>query len=276
VKISVCQLPDELSTRDLAWKRLVRRLDNDRPDIALLNEMPFGPWVSRHATPDESATAVTLLEHEIALNSMAALTTAIISSRPVRNARKLANEAFLMAHGDYQAIHHKHYFPQEPGFFEASWFAPARPGFDVAEFRGVRIGVLLCTELMFSEWARHYRRQGAHVIVCPRASGTSMTYWDAAARMAAIVSGCYVLSSNRAARAPDSEPRFGGRGFAYSPTGELIGETSEAVPFLCVDIDRQLVAETQRKYPCYLRELPGGPASESSRVPTPRADLARS
>ena len=275
MKISVCQLPDELSTRDIAWKRLVRHIARDRPDIALLNEMPFGPWVSRHAMPDESAAAVTLLKHEIALNSMAALTTAIISSRPVRNARKLANEAFLMANGEYQAIHHKHYFPHEPGFFESSWFAPARPGFDVVEFRGIRFGVLLCTELMFSEWARHYRRQGAHVIVCPRASGSSMMYWDAAARMAAIVSGCYVLSSNRAPRTPDSEPRFGGRGFAYSPRGDLLGETSEALPFLCVDIDKQLVVDAQRRYPCNVHEIPGGPASESSRVPNSHAGLAR-
>jgi N-carbamoylputrescine amidase len=52
-----------------------------------------------------------------------------------------------------------------------------------------------------------------------------------------------------------SEPRFGGRGFAYSPTGELIGETSEAVPFLSVDIDKRRVAEAQRNYPCYVREL---------------------
>ena len=251
----MCQLPDDLSTGDLAWIRLARRIEHDRPDLALLNEMPFGPWVSRAASLDEATVAVTLLEHEIALNSLAALTTATLCSRPVRNANKLANEAFLMANGEYRVVHHKHYFPQEAGFYESSWFAHSRPGFDVAEYRGIRIGVLLCTELMFSEWARHYRRQGAHVIVCPRASGMSMQYWDAAARMAAIVSGCYVLSSNRAARALSPEPRFGGRGFAYSPTGELLGETSEAAPFLCVDIDKQRVTEAQRNYPCNVREL---------------------
>jgi N-carbamoylputrescine amidase len=248
-------LPDELSTADLTWKGFAKRIEHDRPDIALLNEMPFGPWVSREASLDEATVEATLLEHEIGLNSLAALTVATICSRPVRNARKLANEAFLMANGEYHAIHHKHYFPQEPGFYESSWFAHARPGFDVTEYLGIRIGVLLCTELMFSEWARHYRRQGAHVIVCPRASGKSMEYWDAAARMAAIVSGCYVLSSNRVAREPSLEPRFGGRGFAYSPTGELLGETSEAAPLLCVDIDKLRVAEAQRNYPCNVGEI---------------------
>jgi N-carbamoylputrescine amidase len=91
----------------------------------------------------------------------------------------------------------------------------------VVEHRGLRIGVLLYTELMFNEWARHYRRQGAHVIVVPRASGASGK-WDTAA-MAAIVSGCYVLSSNRASQVNDPDSSFGGRGFVYSPTGELFG-----------------------------------------------------
>jgi N-carbamoylputrescine amidase len=82
-----------------------------------------------------------------------------------------------------------------------------------------------------------------------------MRAWDAAARMAAIVSGCYVLSSNRVSDSAGSEPRFGGRGFAYSPTGELIGETSNSVPLISVDVDKGLVAEAQRNYPCYVREI---------------------
>lgn len=255
MKISVCQLPDELTLTDLAWKRFTRRVEQDRPDIALLGEMPFGPWIAREKQFVESLARTGIEANECALTTLAALPAAVISSRPVRNANILANEAFLLADGVYRPIHHKHYFPQEPGYFESSWFTPARTGFDVVEYRGLRIGVLLCTELMFGEWARHYRRQGAHLIVCPRASGTAMAHWDAAARMAAIVSGCYVLSSNRSARTVGIEPRFGGRGFAYSPTGELLGETSEAMPFLCVDIDERRVAEAQRNYPCYVREL---------------------
>ena len=193
--------------------------------------------------------------HGTSLAAIGDLPAAVVSSRPVRAGDRLANEAFLMAEGEYQALHHKHYFPQEPGYFEASWFRPTRPGFDVGEYRGLRIGVLLCTELMFTEWARHYRRQGAQVIVVPRASGSTTIHWDAAARMAAIVSGCYVLSSNRFSRAAGAEPQFGGRGFAYSPAGKLIGETSESQPFFCVNIDKALVADAQRSYPCYVREL---------------------
>jgi N-carbamoylputrescine amidase len=255
VKIGVCQLPDELTTADLAWRRLERRIASDGPDMTLLNEMPFGSWLAREKLFDDALAMVSIHAHGSSLAAIGDLPTAVVSSRPVRAGDRLANEAFLMADGEYQPLHHKHYFPQEPGYFEASWFRPTRRGFDVGEYRGIRFGVLLCTELMFTEWARHYRRQRAHVILAPRASGTSMVNWDAAARMAAIVSGCYVLSSNRFSRAAMAEPRFGGRGFAYSPSGRLICETSETLPFFCVDIDKSLVAEAQRNYPCYVPEL---------------------
>ena len=255
MKVSVCQLPDNLSPEHPAWHDLARRIDYARPAIAVLNEMPFGPWIANEPTFNDDSAAASIAAHESTLQALCKLPAAVIGSRPIRGKQKLANEAFLMAGGVYRPIHDKHYFPQEAGFFEETWFAPERPGFDVAEFCGLRIGVLLCTELMFTEWARHYRRQGAHLIVSPRASGTTMRHWHAAARMAAVVSGCYVLSSNRMSYGADSGQHFGGRGFVYSPIGELLGETSAARPFLCANIELALVADAQRSYPCYVREM---------------------
>ena len=256
MKLSFCQLPDDLSTEHPAWSDLLLRLDKEEPDLAILNEMPFGTWVARKAVFDPELASASVQAHELALPALQKMPTAVLSSRPVMGDQKLSNEAFLVADGIYRPVHHKHYFPQGPGFYEDSWFAPTRLGFDVIEYRGLRIGVLLCTELMFTEWARHYRRQGAHVIVTPRASGTAtMRYWDIAAAMAAVVSGCYVVSSNRVAAKNGTEPKFGGRGFAYSPTGELLAETSPSMPIASVKIDLTRVAEAQKQYPCYVREL---------------------
>lgn len=255
LKVAVCQLPDGLLPHHSAWRHFARRVEAERPAILLLNEMPFGPWLpSEEAFKDELAAA-SLAAHEAALQAIGTLPSAVIGSRPVRGDRKLANEAFLLVGGVYTPIHHKQYFPQETGFFEDTWFSSTRPGFDVTEHGGIRIGVLLCTELMFTEWARHYRRQGAHLIVVPRASGASMRHWHASARMAAIVSGCYVLSSNRVSLAGGAAPHFGGKGFIYSPTGNLLGMTSTERPLLNVCIDLALVADAQRKYPCYVREI---------------------
>jgi N-carbamoylputrescine amidase len=263
LKLSICQLPDDLSLEHPAWDDLLRRIDINRPDIAVLNEMPFGPWIANRDTFDPNQAKAAVEVHERSIPALKQLPAAVLSSRPVPGPRKLSNEAFLIANGVYRPIHHKHFFPEEPGFFEDTWFAPQLPGFDVVEHRGLRIGVLLCTELMFNEWARHYRRQGAHVIAVPRASGASRK-WDIAAAMAAVVSGCYVLSSNRAPQTNDAGSNFGGRGFAFSPSGELLSETSPSTPLITIDIDLARVAEAQHSYPCYVRELRRQePAAES-------------
>ncbi len=123
-KVSVCQLPTNLSPGHPAWRELVRHIESERPDIALLNEMPLGPWIASEATFEEDLAAASIAAHESALQALRALPAAVISSRPIRGAHKLINEAFLLADGVYQAIHHKHYFPEEAGFFEETWFAP--------------------------------------------------------------------------------------------------------------------------------------------------------
>ncbi|QBB71194.1 carbon-nitrogen hydrolase family protein [Pseudolysobacter antarcticus] len=255
MKFSICQLPNGLSPNHPAWFDLLSRIEQQRPDVAVLNEMPFGGWLAKKNKLESDLASASVYAHECALSALHELPSAVIGSRPICGPQKLSNEAFLLADGIYTPVHHKHYFPQEPGFYEDTWFAPQRPGFDVVDFRGLKIGVLLCTELMFTEWARHYRRQGAHVLVAPRASGTSMHFWDTAAAMAAIVSGCYVLSSNRVSVTGDVDPCFGGRGFAYSPTGQLIAETSSSIPLVCIDIDLARVTDAQQNYPCYVREL---------------------
>jgi len=255
LNIAICQLPDGMAHDSLAWDRFARRVERARPDVTVLNEMPFGPWTSREAAFDEYLAAESVAAHEAALTTLRTLPGAIVASRPIRSGDKLANEAFLLADQQYRPLHHKQYFPHEAGFFERAWFWAERLGFEPFDYRGIRFGVLLCTELMFNERARHFRRQGVHVILVPRASGTVLDLWHTAARMAAIVSGCYVLSSNRVSPRRNATPCFGGAGFAYSPTGELLQETSDAQPLALVNIDLDLVRRAQRGYPCNVREL---------------------
>lgn len=107
---------------------------------------------------------------------------------------------------------------------------------------------------MFNEWARSYRRQGAHLLVIPRASEQGFERWKTAAAMAAIVSGCYVVSANRVGKCGD-ELTFGGKGFAFSPDGSLISETSSDNPVVSFDLDFGFVENQQKQYPCYVREI---------------------
>jgi N-carbamoylputrescine amidase len=68
--------------------------------------------------------------------------------------------------------------------------------------------------------------------------------------MAAIVSGSFVLSSNRRG----GDVCFGGCGLVISPDGDVIARTSENEPFVTVEIDISESIKAKKTYPRYLPE----------------------
>ncbi len=250
MRVTLTEMPDGLEAGGREWQRFAAAVQTTASDIVVTSEMPFGPWLAQGDTYDPLAAASSVTAHRAGMEALQRLDVAtVLSSRPVANGSRLANEAFVLSGGGYQVVHHKQYFPSEPGFNEAAWFKPERPGFDVVAASGIRIGVLLCTELFFNEWARHYRRQGANLIAVPRTSGLSATRWRIAASMAAIVSGCYVVTSNRAGGP------FGGTGLAFAPDGSLVAETSAHEPVVTFDLDPALSTAAQANWPCTVAEM---------------------
>ena len=78
---------------------------------------------------------------------------------------------------------------------------------------------------------------------------------------AAVISGCYVASSNRAGIA-ESGQEFGGRGWIIDPVGDVIAETAPDNPMATAELDLSLVAKAKDGYPAYVEELPVGEISE--------------
>jgi N-carbamoylputrescine amidase len=72
--------------------------------------------------------------------------------------------------------------------------------------------------------------------------------------MASVVSGAYVVSSNRVGRSR-SGTRFGGGGFAYAPHGRFLAVTTAANPVLTLELDPEISAAARLEYPCYVPEL---------------------
>jgi len=255
LRIAFVEWPEALSTSDASWAELKNSVTTARPDILLTNELPFGSWLAE--SPDFSVDQAhrSLRAHEEGLEALVDLgLPAIISSRPVWNGNRLANEAFVLENGTVRPLHRKQYFPNEPGWFESEWYAGDSSGFHVADVLGIRVGVLLCTEAMFNERARAYGRQQVSLIVIPRASGVNIESWKIAGAMASLVAGAYVVSSNRIGRASGGT-RFGGGGYAYEPHGRLLAVSSLASPVQTFKLDPKLPTAAQREYPCYVPEL---------------------
>jgi len=255
LRIAFVEWPEGLSTYDTRWAELKDSVTAARPDILITNELPFGPWLADSAVFSEDEARLSLRTHDQGLEELTDLRLpAVISSRPVRSGKRLANEAFVLENGVIRPLHRKQYFPNEPGWFESEWYAGDDSDFGVAGVLGIKVGVLLCTEAMFNERARAYGKQQASLIVIPRASGVDIRPWKIAGAMAALVSGAYVVSSNRVGRSK-SGTRFGGRGFAYAPHGRLLAGTTQANPVRTFELDPKTARIAQRAYPCYVPEL---------------------
>jgi N-carbamoylputrescine amidase len=255
LKIAFVEWPENLSTGHPPWVELRDSVTAVHPDILVTNELPFGPWLADGAVFSGNEAHLSFRAHEKGLEGLIDLALpAVISSRPVWNGKRLANEAFVLENGVARPLHRKQYFPNEPGWFESEWYAGDDSGFDVAEVLGMRVGVLLCTEAMFNERARAYGKQKASLIVVPRASGVNIESWKIAGAMASLVSGAYVVSSNRIGRSKGGT-QFGGGGFAYAPQGRLLAMTSQANPLGTLELDPNMSTFAQSVYPCYVPEL---------------------
>ena len=261
MKITVCELHPEMLPGSEDWKACVSRVRREEPDVLLLNEMPFGPWIAAGEQPDRSLIAQSQRLHQQGIADLHELgVPTVLGTRAADHGGRNVNEAFIWTEEKgVVGVHTKQYFPDEGGFYEARWFEAGDRHFRTANASALRVGFLICSEVMFNEHARHYGRRGAHLIAVPRATpGGSLGRWLVALRMAAIVSGCYVASSNRGGTDSKGQ-RFGGCGWIVDPNGEVVAQTSAATPLASYDLDFDFAARAQREYPCYIPELVGPP-----------------
>lgn len=285
MRVTVCQLPppdggrdragsggrdsagDPEGDRPEAWRRLADHVRREGSDLVLLPEMPFHRWLPADPEPDPGAWRAAVTAHDRWMDRLDELGAELVAgSRPALDRGRRTNEGFLWsAETGYRAVQRKRHLPDEPGFREASWYEPGPEGpFRPVELAdGLRVGFLICTDLWFSRHARELRAAGAHLILCPRATpAETREKWIVGGRAAAIVSGAWCLSSNRAGvlpapgdgRAPEGRtPAFAGTGWIVEPeAGELRGTTDEERPFLTVDLDPAEAEAAKHTYPRYV------------------------
>ena len=51
-RIGVCETHPELRPDTPAWRRLIADVEAGHPDVLLLNELPFGPWIAARESFD--------------------------------------------------------------------------------------------------------------------------------------------------------------------------------------------------------------------------------
>jgi len=229
----------------------VAHVDSEHSDLVVLPELGFAPWFAAERPCDDEPWNAAVTAHERWLTRLGELRTAVIGTRPVDRPEGRRNEAYVAeAGGPVRPLHDKSYLPDEPGFWEASWYGRGDGGHAVVDVAGARAGTLVCTEMWFLEHARAFGRAGAHVVATPRCTPVdSLDKWLAGGRVCAVVSGAWSLSSNSA------EPEHGGLGWAVDPEGTVVATTSREQPWVTVEVDLAAVDAAKAGYPRYVPEL---------------------
>jgi N-carbamoylputrescine amidase len=257
LRVAVCECPPALVAGAAEWRGLCAAVARHRPDLLLLGELPFGRWIAAAPAFDAAAWRESCALHEEGLRRLGDLGAPIVAgTRPTLAGDRRVNEGFVWtSETGVQGVHTKQYFPDEAGFYEARWFEAGERHFRIAPVGPGWAGFLICTKLMFNEHARHYGRLGVQVLLVPRAVGAaSLERWLVATRMAAIVAGSYVATSNRGGT-DDRGQEFGG-GWIIDPGGGLVARTTAQTPVVVHEIDLAWAERAQDEYPCYVPERP--------------------
>jgi len=256
MRVTVCELKDETEAFAQDWEGLVAHVQSNQSELVLLPEMPFTPWFAWRQKYDPVIWQEAVETHEAWLPRLKELAPAVVlGTRPINRGDRRINQAFIWQADDgLQACHEKTFLPDNEGFWEASWYHRGDAAFQPIRVGEVQIGILVCTELWFMQYARGYGKQGIHLLTCPRATGKgTLEKWLVGGRAAAVISGAFCLSSNHLG-AEGSSATLGGMGWIIHPDGEVLGLTSSPQPYLTLELDLGVAERAKNTYPRYVEE----------------------
>ena len=255
--VTVCQLDNRAQHRSEALRALRRHVVERGSELLVLPELPFSDWLAADPVPDAARWQDSVEAHRAAVDRLQELgVRAVVASRPtveVTGSRR--NQAFIWTlEAGAARVRDKRYLPDEPGYWEASWYERGDPEFPTVFVADARIGILVCTDLWFFEWARHYARSGVDLLCLPRATPyDSLARWLAGGQVAATCSGAYCLSSNQW-NPSGAGIDCGGLGWVVDPDGNVLATTSAEEPFVTVEVDLDIARQAKSTYPRYVRE----------------------
>ena len=252
MRVTVCELPEDRTAFERAWPDLVEHVAREGSDLVVLPEMPFASWLPATPTDDGAAWERAAAAHDEWIDRLDALAPAtVLLSRPSIRGERRYNEGVRWTDDDgATTVHEKRYLPEEPGFWEASWYDRGQREFSLVECAGARTGFLVCTDLWAAEEARSYGHAGTHLIANPRATEQrTLEKWRAGGRSTGVVSGAFVASSNRVTIAEEPSVVFGGEGWIVDPDGAVIARTTRNQPFVTAGIALAAAERAKETYP---------------------------
>ncbi|MCX7021004.1 MAG: hypothetical protein NTW26_01785 [bacterium] len=225
---------------ELNRRRMVELLTPHRADLVVLPELATSGYcleaaaMRAAAEPLDGPTAGALCE-------LARRTGAhYVVGLPELDGGKLFNSALLVGPDGPVAGYRKlHLFGFEPGIFTPGDEKP-----EPVEFRGTRIGLMICFDWIYPEMARILALGGATVLCHP--ANLVLPHCPDAMVTRCLENRVYAVTANRVGEEVwrGEKTRFIGRSQVVTPAGEVLGRADEdGERFFSVELDTALAED---------------------------------
>lgn len=218
------------------WRSAAALIERTEADVFVLPELFLSGYT--FSTAEQVASAALAHNSDVfdAIRELSAARGIAVCGGYAETAdNTLYNSAFLIADGRLLANYRKtHLFYRETQFF-----APGDSGFLTVEYRGARLGIMVCFDWIFPESARTLALMGAQVILHP--SNLVLPYCQQAMYARSVENRVFIVTVNRVGRETNTlgdDLTFTGRSQVVSPHGEYLlclNETEESVRTVSVD-----------------------------------------
>ncbi|MCX6830753.1 MAG: hypothetical protein NT028_01285 [candidate division Zixibacteria bacterium] len=217
-------------------KKILSLIGGDHFDLLVLPELALTGYFmpSRAKTGELAEEFATGETFEFFRNVARQHDGAIVFGFAERASDKVYNSAALACPDGTAYLYRKtHLFN-----LEKHWFDPGDTGFRVFEFRGARIGIMICFDWLFPESARTLMLRGADIICHP--SNLVLPYCQDAMITRCLENRVFAITCNRTGmeRQGGETLAFTGRSQVVGPRGEVLaGSDGTSEKLVLLDLD---------------------------------------
>ena len=230
----------------------LERVHGQGAALAILPELPFNLWspATKAASAEDAEGPGGWRENMLCVAAKKA-GIAVLGGviRKDSNGRRTNLALLSDSHGCIIGSSAKHVLPDEEGFWECDHYQPSEDSPRIIEFKGIKLGVQICSDANRPTAAQLLAAQGVQVILAPRAtSPSSWKRWRLAYQAMALTCSAWVVSVGRPR--PEFGVDIGGPSLVVNPMGEVVLETADRIAVTTLDL--RAVEDARRSYPGYL------------------------
>lgn len=248
MNIVMFQLPVVLSDFEGNKKRFLDKLaqQSDKQDTIMVLPEMWGCGFDYNNLSDFAEKTEQVLEE---IQSIIGDSTLVITTHPERNQNKVFNTVYAVTKDGIIGKYRKNFLFAPTG--ENKYFDTGND-ICVVEFKGVKVGLLLCYEIRFPELFRLSADAGAEIITIPAVwPEMKREHWQTLTRARAIENQLFIAGCNCSFMHTRKKDMPCGYSVAYDPWGEDLIPSEAGERVFEFDFDAAKVAEIREKIPSF-------------------------